>query len=185
MSAERIVPGPVRRPAPAPSAWRQRLASSWVLAFVVCLGAGAFLGLSHRGRPLWPQALILWAPAGLLLLVPGGLLALGRLRSARSGSDRATGSVLAVLGLGLVGVGLAHLTHAAAFYALALPALTLAEVWLLGVLAGGPNGPRFDRARRRGGPGRQRLAYLGAILIAATLPFLMLAAVGLVDLARA
>ncbi len=185
MSAERIVAAPPQHRTEIAPAWRRLLASTWVLSFVVCFGAGAFLGLSHRGRPLWPQALVLWAPAGVLMLVPGGLLAFGRLRAGGPGSDRRTGAVFAVLGLGLLGVGLAHLTHAAGFYALAIPALALVEVWLLGVLAGGPRGPHFDRARRRSGPGRQWLAYVGAILIAATVPFLMVAAVGLVDLAHA
>ncbi len=160
------------------------LARAWFIGFIACFGAGAFLGLSRRGHPLWPGALALWAPAGLLLIAPGLAALAGRLRVAAPGAGRVRGAVMVVLGLGLLGVGLAHLTHDAAFYALGVPALAMIEVWLVGKLIGGPHSPTFANARRRGGASRQWLAYTGAVLIALTIPFLAVAALGFVDLAR-
>jgi hypothetical protein len=165
-------------------AWKRGIGLMWFIAFVACLGAGAFLGLSRHGQPLMPSALSLWAPAGVLLIVPGLAIMAGRLQLATPGPDRLRGALTTVFGLGLLGVGLAHIAHRAGFYRLAVPALVLAEIYLVREVVRGPSGATFDRVYRRRGRARMWLAYVGAIMLVLAGPVMIVAALGFIDLAR-
>lgn len=165
-------------------AWKRAIGLMWFIAFVACFGAGAFLGLSRHGRPLMPSALALWAPAGGLLIVPGLAIMAGRLTLATPGSDRLRGALTTVFGLGLLGVGLAHIAHQAGFYRLAVPALVLVESYLVREVMRGPSSAAFDRVYRRRGRARMWLAYVGAIMLVLAGPVIIVAALGFIDLAR-
>jgi len=106
------------------------------LAAVLLLPA-IFLGLSKSGRPLWEPARALFAPGGAVLTIYGALVWYEQARWIGLGADkpRRAGSVLFVLGLALVGVGLAHLTRDDGWRLLTIPAIlggglfSLREAW--------------------------------------------------------
>jgi hypothetical protein len=111
----------------------------WVLFWLAAafLLPAVFLGLSKSGRPAWEPGRGLFAPGGAVLMIYGALVWLEQARWIGLGADepRRSGSVLFVLGLALVGAGLAHMTQAEGWRLLTIPAIiggglfSLREAW--------------------------------------------------------
>ncbi len=145
------------RPETTRPRWALSLAKAYVLLFFALIAAAVFLGVPSRhgthATPL-PGAVALLAPAGGLLIVPGAVAfarpSLGLMR-------RPAALVVLILGIGLLGVGLASLTGHPEWRALALPAIVMTGVWIGREQLRGPKRSVFSRAT---GSGRHWPAYL-------------------------
>jgi hypothetical protein len=93
---------------------------------LACLFTGTILGVSKRGEPIWKDARVLFAPAGLLLIVEAALLGGRRAHPIVAiPPTRALAPGVFICGLGLVGLGLEQLDPAGQWSILAIPMIAL------------------------------------------------------------
>lgn len=147
--------------------WRRWLWLTGYSVFVVCFAAGGLLSVSKSGQPLLPGAIILWAPAGLVLIA----MAMAALAGSDVVKGWRRGLGLLTAGLALFGAGMARLTGVTAFHVLTIPAIIGIGVYLLYQLLRRPSrSTMFSDIRRRRGAVRMWTAYFGSWLIMLVTP---------------